>query len=345
MAATPSPAIPSGLRKGARHMKLSSAVDRFIESKRYELSETTLVRYRSDLKILVALATVEAQDSVFAFTPDLVKVYFARLSAKGLEMATLHRRRAALSEFAKWGLEQRLWATSPMAGAPLIKKPDYVPRPFSPEARAKLVALALEADERLLRALLYYTGLRVSPICGIRIGHLSTQPITLGDGLIWPGSIRTVGKGAKTHVVPMHPDLREIIVAYILERHPDMDAKSFLLSHRRAGQLAPWTRKMVERRTRLWGERAGVLDCTPHRFRHTFGTMLLEAGVDIRVIQRLLAHADLSTTMLYTKVADSQALGGVLRLPSIPGQVARITGPDSVPLQNDQPGVPRKCAE
>ena len=57
--------------------------DRFIESKRYELSETTLVRYRSDLKILVALATVEAQDSIFAFTPDLVKVYFARLSIGG----------------------------------------------------------------------------------------------------------------------------------------------------------------------------------------------------------------------------------------------------------------------
>ena len=73
--------------------------------------------------------------------------------------------------------------------------------------------------------------------------------------------------------------------------------------------------------------------------------MLLEAGVDIRVIHRLLAYADLSTTMLYTKVADSQALGAVLRLPTIPGQVSGVTGPGSAPLQNDQSEVSRKAAE
>jgi integrase len=103
---------------------------------------------------------------------------------------------------------------------------------------------------------------------------------------------------------------------------------------------------MIERRTQSWGEAARVLGCTPHRFRHTFGTMLLEAGVDIRVIQRLLAHADLSTTMLYTKVADHQALGAVLRLPSIPSsQDAEITGPDSAPGGQGSPEASRKIAE
>jgi hypothetical protein len=67
--------------------------------------------------------------------------------------------------------------------------------------------------------------------------------------------------------------------------------------------------------------------------------------VDIRVIQRLLAHADLSMTMLYTKVADSQALGAVLRLPTIPGPDSGITGPDSVPPQIDQPETVQKVAE
>ena len=182
----------------------------------------------------MALATVDAPDTILAFTPELVRTYFHRLSAKGLTMATLHRRRAALSEFAKWGVDQRLWATNPMAGAPQIKKPEYVPRPFMPEERTRLLALELPLAERLVRALLYYTGLRVSPICGIRIGDISTQPMTLGDGLTWPGSIRTVGKGNKTHVVPLHPDLRELVVSYILANHTDMDPRSFLLSYRKS---------------------------------------------------------------------------------------------------------------
>lgn len=131
----------------------------------------------------------------------------------------------------------------------------------------------------------------------------------------------------------MHHDLREIVVAYILERHPDMDAKSFLLSHRRRGQAMAWTGKMVERRTRQWGEPAGVLDCHPapvpaHLRDHAPGGRRGHC-----VIQRLLAHADISTTMLYTKVADSEALVAVLRLPTIPGEVSRITGPDSAPQQ------------
>jgi integrase len=86
----------------------------------------------------------------------------------------------------------------------------------------------------------------VSPICGIRIGDISTQPMTLDEGLTWPGSIRTVGKGNKTHVVPLHPELREFVVSYILANHSDMDPRSFLLSYRKS---RPWTRKMIKRRT------------------------------------------------------------------------------------------------
>jgi site-specific recombinase XerC len=125
------------------------------------------------------------------------------------------------------------------------------------------------------------------------------------------GDHRAVGKGNKPQVLPIYPDLRELVVDYILRG--DLNPRSFLLSH---GGGRPWTRRMVERRTQEWGEAVGVPDCLPHRFRHTFATDLLKRGVDIRVIQVLLNHADLSTTAVYTKVVDTQALDAVLRLPS-----------------------------
>ena len=77
----------------------------------------------------------------------------------------------------------------------------------------------------------------------------------------------------------------------------------------------PYTRRMMERLTHQWGERAQVPNCLPHRFRHTFATDLLRQRTDIRVIQTLLNHADLGTTPIYTKVVDAQTGEAVLRLP------------------------------
>ena len=108
----------------------------------------------------------------------------------------------------------------------------------------------------------------------------------------------------------------------------------------------PYKRKTVERRTARWGEAAGVADCNPHRFRHTFATTLLERGADIRVIQALLGHSRLDTTEVYTRVTDVQAtravrlLSGPMTSEVQPARLqaaaavhmgARITGPDSGP--------------
>lgn len=313
-------------------MTLSQAIEEFLrDCARNQKSRETQTAYRSDLKVLAALAMVHARDSVLCFTSALVTEYFLALSEKGLGMATLHRRRATINEFSRWGMRKRLWAHDPMSEAPTIKRPKTLPRPFDELQRDRIFALDLPLVERALRAVLYYTGLRVTPICGIRLDDLSFSKVLIG-GLEWPGSVRTVGKGNKPHVVPMHPDLREILLAYVRETHqlvlPRPHPKSYLF---RQASGTPWTRRMVERRTKRWGDCgdlvghtqgascsacAQVPACEPHRFRHTFATDLLKAGTDIRVIQALLAHADLSTTATYTKVVDQQSLGAVLRLPS-----------------------------
>jgi len=127
-------------------MKLSTAVDQYLADCRIRgLSAQTLTGYRSDLGMLVSLASVDAADSVLAFTPELARAYFLRLSGKNLSMGTLHRRRSCLSEFAKWGRKRRYWLESPMDDLPTIKRPKHLPRPFS---RAELEALlASQATE------------------------------------------------------------------------------------------------------------------------------------------------------------------------------------------------------
>src|SRR5262252_7536049 len=92
---------PTKLARGARHMRLTTAIDDFITGCRNRgLNASTIVRYKSDLRFLSSLAEVTAKDSVLAFTPELVAEYFGAMSKKGLKNATLHRRRAVLSEFA-----------------------------------------------------------------------------------------------------------------------------------------------------------------------------------------------------------------------------------------------------
>lgn len=293
-------------------MKLSTAVRDFILDARLRgLAKTTLQNYESDLTLLVSLAHVKATDAVLAFSPDLVRDFFLALSAKDLKMSTLHRRRASVSEFAKWGLRKRLWALDPMADTPPIKRPKYLPRPYRLEERDRLMGLALPLREQALRAVLYYTALRATPIGRIRLGDVSFATVTI-DGMTWPGSIRSVGKGDQAHVAPMHPDLHAVLYDYVLSLR-DLDRRDFLFGRY---PTKPLKRRTLETITHRWGALADVADCLPHRFRHTCATDLLRAKIDIRVIQRLLGHASVETTMIYTEVVDPQVADAVLALPS-----------------------------
>lgn len=274
-------------------MKLSTAVHDFVLHLRMEgKARATIQAYESDLNLLTSLATVHGGDSVLAFTPALVREYFLMLSRRDLAMSTLHRRRASIAEFARWGLRRRLWASDPMLEAPRIKRPRNLPRPYTRDEHQRLMALPLTGADVVLRALLYYTGLRISEALTLRL-----KDVVLGDD-DHPGSVRVRGKGDKERVVPMFPELRAVLYDAFLARLRE-SITSFVIA-RSDGR--PWTRVMGERRTKRWGEDATVADCEPHRFRHTCGTHLHEAGWDIRDIQEFLGHADVSTTMVYTQV-------------------------------------------
>lgn len=312
------PSRPKGatIRQGARHMRLSTAVHQYLQHRRLGIARQTWTAYQSDLNLLVSLASVHASDNVGAFTTDLVRAFMNALSDKGLKRATLYRRCSALSAFGKWGVREKLWLSNPVDGIDRVKKPRQNPRPFTPDERRRLMELPLTGQEKAIRAVLYFTGLRVTPICGIKIKDCNFWPYEMvlpgGESFMAAGAIETVGKGDKPFTCPMHPELRDILYSFVLSAHPTMKGDAFLFSRGGSIQL---TRKYVERRTAKWGRAAQVRDCEPHRFRHSFATALLERGTDVRLIQVLMNHADLGTTQRYTHVANSQVFKAVLNLP------------------------------
>ena len=306
----------AGTRSARWRMKLSRAIQEFLAEGRTYLSPATIAAYESDLGRLAALVS---PDSVLGFTPEVVRAYFMGLSHQNRRMATLYRKHSALQEFGRWGVRKGLWLKNPMEDIQRPPKPQHLPRPFTPEEMRRIMQLELPPIERVIRALLYYTGLRVSPICALKVGDLSFDEIRYANGVTFPGAIRTIGKGNKPLVTPMHPALKELLFAYTLE-NTDMKGQSWLLRQPRKKQSKsagrPFNRRIIEGLTHVWGERAEVPNCLPHRFRHTFATDLLRQGTDIWVIQALLGHADLGTTARYTKVVNAQTGEAVLRLPS-----------------------------
>jgi len=283
-------------------MKLKTALAEYMAQLRLEASPNTCTAYEGDLQMLIDLAHVETSGSVMDFTPALVTKYFLMCSGKrGNGMSTLHRRRAALNQFAAWGQRQRYWNDNPMREAPKLRLKKRLPRPFSKPERQQLMALELPLRDRLLRGLLVYTGIRVTPMCEIKLGDIWRGD----DGR--PQRLRTVGKGSVEAWKLLIPELAEILHDYLLakEVHGRLDPQAYLFAQR-SGKA--WTKKQVVRRTHAWGRMVEppIIKCTPHRFRHSYATTLLERGVDIRKIQRLMNHQDISTTMLYLEVTDEE---------------------------------------
>lgn len=278
-------------------MRLSQAKTAFLDSMKGNKSKATIAAYDSDLTRFIGHLVA---NSVLSFTPDRVEAYFHTLAGEGLKRSTLHRKMAAIRMFARFGLVHGLWTADPTARLVRIPKPKRVPRPFSDDELAALMALELQPREKLIRALLIYTGLRVTPLCGIKIGDVDYLPPV----------IRAMVKGAKVQVVKMHPGLAELVKAYALA-HTDRKAQTFL--------LARWPghhphRRDIERMTARWGSRAGVLICTPHRFRHSFATRLLRETKNLRLVQEALAHESVEDTALYTLVTNADeaaAIGGL----------------------------------
>jgi integrase/recombinase XerD len=256
----------------------------------------TVEAYRRDL---AHLATFLGSSPARATVEDLER-YLAELRAAGLAPATIARRAAAMRGFYRHLQLLAERQDNPAAELDLPRRRPKLPRTLSPGEAERLIEAAAGTQPRDLRdraliELLYGAGLRVSEAVSLEKGGIS-----LDDRLV-----RCVGKGDKERIVPIGRQGVEALRRYLARGRPHLDRR-----HRPElflnAQGGPLTRAGAFLILRRRAAKAG-LDPTrvhPHLLRHSFATHLLEGGADLRSVQEMLGHADLSTTELYTHVSD-----------------------------------------
>jgi integrase/recombinase XerD len=256
------------------------------------LSGKTQDAYRADLAGFVASSQVATPESV---TPSHINQYFGKLIREGKKPATVARKISSLKRFFGYLQDTGRIKENPVGGFASPKISRYHPDYLSPEEIAKIIDSADPESQNCRRdravvELLYGSGLRISELLDI----------TLSDIEFEAGFVRVTGKGNKQRLVPLGRLAAKAIVNYLPQRDQLKPAAPNLFVNRfgrRFSRVGMW--RLIGNLVSRSGLRKNI---TPHTFRHSFATHLIEGGADLRVVQEMLGHADITTTEIYTRV-------------------------------------------
>jgi integrase/recombinase XerD len=271
-------------------------VESFLVLSTARLAPRTVEAYRRDLADLTAFLGGSPADA----TTERLQAYVARMRADGLAASTIARRIAAIRSFFRHQVLVGARQENPAAELELPRRRRALPKTLSPGEVERLIEAATGVTPRALRdqalvELLYGAGLRVSEAVG-----LDKAGVDLENRLV-----RALGKGSKERIVPLGRPAVDALNRYLARGRPHLDRRhrSELFINAQGG---PLTRAGAFLILRKLAEKAGLDPerVHPHLLRHSFATHLLEGGADLRSVQEMLGHADLSTTELYTHVSD-----------------------------------------
>jgi integrase/recombinase XerD len=280
---------------------VDAAIDRFCDALWLEdgLARNTLDGYRSDLEHFGRWLRARGACTLLEADKAEVLAYLAHRVGQGASARSSARLLSALKRFYRHALREGLKAADPTLTIEAPKLPRALPAALSEaEVEALLGApdttTALGQRDRAMLETLYATGLRVSELVRLSIGQVSRDA----------GVVRVLGKGAKERLVPLGEEALDWIERYLA------DARPRLLAGRSADALFVTARGGAMTRQAFWhligryALGAGIAQTvSPHVLRHAFATHLINHGADLRVVQMLLGHSDISTTQIYTHVA------------------------------------------
>ena len=286
----------------AMQAQSQSSIDAFIDALWLEdgLSNNTLEAYRRDLSLYAGwLGAQEQRGRQLDETSEGDLARYFSVKHASTKATSANRRLTVFKRYFRWALREHFIAADPTLKLQSAKQALRVPKLMSEAQVERLLAApsedtALGQRDRAMLELMYASGLRVSELVGLKTFHLG-----LNEGVL-----RVMGKGSKERLVPFGQVAREWINVYLAEARPD------ILKGQQTEDLFVTARGCVMSRVMFWmlvkkyAALAGITSpLSPHTLRHAFATHLLNHGADLRAVQMLLGHADISTTTIYTHVA------------------------------------------
>jgi integrase/recombinase XerD len=287
-------------------MEISAAIAAFLTHVRVEkgLSANTVSAYGRDMYKFEAFAK-KRKVALHAISRDDLVDFLANLYRQKLESRTVARHLVTLRNFFRYAQVQELISEDPSLNLESPKIRRSLPGYLRLEEVEKLLAQPDEKTpiglrDRAMLEVLYSSGLRVSELTGLRVMDLDRSA----------GYVRCIGKGDKERIVPVGKKAMALVDRYLRDSRPKLLGKGplsrspVLFLNRRGGGFS---RVGVWKILSAYGRQAGLrVALTPHMLRHSFATHLLERGADLRSVQLMLGHSDISTTQIYTHVVEER---------------------------------------
>jgi integrase/recombinase XerD len=264
-------------------------------------SPNTLAAYRRDLKLYADFLLDRGVTTPDAVRREDLTAWIAGLGEGGAAPATIERRVASVKSFHKFLVRDGVTENHPTAALPLPSKPGRLPDVVAIDDVDRLLSQPFPAGpvgyrDHAILEVLYGCGLRVSELTGLDLSDMDLPG----------GSLRVFGKGGKERIAPIAGAAAAAVAEYLVHGRPYLHTKKgrgsqdpdAVFINVRGGRL---TRVTVFEMVRSYGAKVG-LALHPHTLRHSFATHMLEGGADLRALQEMLGHADISTTQVYTHV-------------------------------------------
>lgn len=263
------------------------------------LSENTIQSYEFDLKKFFTFLEKKNVNDLNDVTAEIISSYFDEQRKLGIDTATVARYMSSIKGFWKYLEDSNYVEKNPTEKLYSVKKSRKLPAVLSFEEIEKILQAVNTDDylgirDRAILELFYSSGLRVSELINLKISDLFFEEEV----------IRVFGKGSKERIVPIGQSAIFWINEYLRSSRPllekKMKSQNFLFLNKRGTKLSRmWIWKIFN----FYANQAGIKkEIHPHTFRHSFATHLLERGADLRAVQEMLGHADISTTQIYTHI-------------------------------------------